>query len=201
MNAFAHPSRARPSGAASAKAPPAPRGPPSQSGVGPPGGGAPRPRAATSAAPRSWSPSAAPTTQAIPAPGRSSDRAVVSAIHRSSASAPPSANPQLGAYGRLSGTHTVIRTCVVAGQARAQPLGTQDRIHGLVRLKPRVSCLFGSFGATAVRPSEKPSVPAVEVWVAGHRLEGREAVCGGGEPPVVLAVGVEVDHSGDPGQA
>src|SRR5512133_651738 len=54
-----------------------PRDRPSRSGVGLPVGGAPRARGATPAAPRPWSPSAAPTAQAIPTAGRSSDRAVV----------------------------------------------------------------------------------------------------------------------------
>jgi transposase len=68
---------ARPGGAAAARARPAPRGQPSPSGVGPPAGGAPQPRAATPAAPRSWSLRAAPAAPAIPAAGRRSNRAVV----------------------------------------------------------------------------------------------------------------------------
>jgi hypothetical protein len=49
---------------------------PVQIGVGPPAGGAPQPRAATSAAPRCWSPSAVPAAPAIARAGRRSDRAV-----------------------------------------------------------------------------------------------------------------------------
>src|SRR4030095_15094509 len=55
---------------------PAPRGQPSPIGVGPPAGGARQPRAAAPAAPRCWSPSAVPAAPAIPAAGRTSDRAV-----------------------------------------------------------------------------------------------------------------------------
>jgi hypothetical protein len=69
--------RAGQGGAAAAPAQPAPRGQPSPIGVGPPSGGAPQPRAATPAAPRPWSLSAAPAAPAIPAPDRRSDRAVV----------------------------------------------------------------------------------------------------------------------------
>jgi hypothetical protein len=69
--------RAGQGGAAAAPAQPAPRGQPSPIGVGPPAGGAPQPRAATPAAPRPWSLSAAPAAPAIPAAGRRSDRAVV----------------------------------------------------------------------------------------------------------------------------
>jgi hypothetical protein len=69
--------RARPSMAASAKAQPARAVGPVEPGVGLPVGGVPRPGAATPAAPRSWSLSAASAASAIPAPCRRSDRAVV----------------------------------------------------------------------------------------------------------------------------
>src|SRR4029453_3591444 len=68
---------AAPSVAAAASAQPAPPGQPSPIGVGPPAGGALSPRAATPAAPRSWSLSVVSAAPAIPAAGRSSDRAVV----------------------------------------------------------------------------------------------------------------------------
>jgi hypothetical protein len=68
---------ATPSVATAAPAQPAPPGQPSPLGVGSPAGEAPPPRAATPAAPRPWLLSAAPAAPAIPAAGRSSDRAVV----------------------------------------------------------------------------------------------------------------------------
>jgi hypothetical protein len=94
-------------GRGSSRARPARRGRPSPFGVGPLGGGAPRPRAATPALPRSWSPTAAPAAPAIPAAGRGSDRAVVtpSTDHlRQRPRRGSSLEPTAG----LSGTHTLL---------------------------------------------------------------------------------------------
>jgi hypothetical protein len=93
-------SRARPASTARSARP---------SGVGPLGGGAPRPRAATPAAPRSWSPSAAPAAPAIPAAGRGSDSAVVTPSTDHLRQRLPRRSRRSEPTAGLSGTHRVRR--------------------------------------------------------------------------------------------